>query len=706
MKTQAASETSASSRGSSATVSVAQAEAALIEHYPRLVRLAYVTLPAGLGKHRRAMAAHRLVQSALPTSPAPSRQGGAYGVLRVRVLRAALEFGDQGRLRAALEGVRMPRVVGLRAHPQAGGDGELALYRALSALPAPARAAYALMSAEALGEPDARGVLDAAGVSDPREAVRAAAGVRVPAQAAAGGTGTGAVPGMVTGVVTGAGVDAGPGLDLGLGSGAFTGAGTRSGTTAAGPAAGRRLMASGEFDACTLQLRPTDLLRRRRRGRIGGGAAAVVAAGALLFAIAGSGSSSQHYAASGTPAADPHALDPASLVRVPATQWKATARLDFSAWPARGNRTKDTALLGRALSVWANPGASVDVSSTAGTPRSGPAQPPQLLFAGDEDAATVVIFYDGLRVVRYAQPRTGSGRAALDFAQAEDADLTTSAALLVDRVDGNARFLTAPWVAQTQVRDLFKPDQAATDLHRSADGVTDPVPMPGAGATAGTTGSAACGTTWPVMQLRSSSSIAEKHSFLLTDLGDLAPVHLTYTPPPSVGEAAPPVEATGPKALVSWAHSACRLVELRGQGVKAVNDWEFADTALPEGAGDASWTCDRADTWRGPGIALVQFVPPAAKADELGTLAGQQADGNACSRFDQHVMAGVMWKSPADHWYLLAAGSRDTASITATHGVNATSEGPFLATPAARGTRAALTGRLTDGKPLAPLGND
>ncbi|WP_237404650.1 hypothetical protein [Actinacidiphila reveromycinica] len=679
---------------------MAQAEAALVEHYPRLVRLAYVTLPADLGKHHRAMAAHRLVQSSLPTSPVPSRQGGAFGVLRVRVLRAALEFADRGRLRAALDGVRSPRVTGLRTHPQAGGEAEAALYRALSSLPAPARAAYALMSAEALGEPDARGVLDAAGVADPREAVRAAAGVRVPAQAGTG-TAAGAVPGVVTGLVTGAGVDAGAGLGLGAGRGAAG----RAQAEAAGPVAGRRLLASGEFDACTLQLRPTDLLRRRRRGRIAGVAAAVAAAGALLFAVAGSGSSNEHYAASGTPGADPRALDPAALVRVPANGWKSTARLDFSAWPARGDRTKDTALLGRALSVWANPGASVDVSSTPGTPRTGPTQPPQLLFAGDEDAATVVIFYDGLRVVRYAQPKSGSGRAALDFAQAQDADPTTSAALLVDRVDGNARFLTAPWVAGARTRDLFEPGQATADLHRSSDGVTDPVPMPGVSAAADATGSAACGTTWPVMELRSSAAIGTQQSFLLTDLGDLAPVHLTYSPPSAVGGAVAPREATGSQALASWAHSACRLVELRGQGVKAVDDWEFADTALPEGAGEASWTCDRADTWRGPGIALVQFVPPAAKAAEPGTLAGQQADGNACSRYDQHVMAGVMWKSPADRWYLLAAGSRDTASITATNGVQATSEGQFLSAPAPRGTRATLDGRLADGTPLSPLGD-
>ncbi|CAM5739234.1 hypothetical protein SBADM41S_05832 [Streptomyces badius] len=32
---------------------VQQAEAALVEHYPRLVRLAYVVLPPALGRHRR-----------------------------------------------------------------------------------------------------------------------------------------------------------------------------------------------------------------------------------------------------------------------------------------------------------------------------------------------------------------------------------------------------------------------------------------------------------------------------------------------------------------------------------------------------------------------------------------------------------------------------------------------------------------------------
>ncbi|MFB7031286.1 hypothetical protein ACFCXG_31800, partial [Streptomyces sp. NPDC056295] len=41
------------------------AEAALVEHYPALVRLAHLVLPPALGRHRRVLAAHALVQNSL-----------------------------------------------------------------------------------------------------------------------------------------------------------------------------------------------------------------------------------------------------------------------------------------------------------------------------------------------------------------------------------------------------------------------------------------------------------------------------------------------------------------------------------------------------------------------------------------------------------------------------------------------------------------
>lgn len=659
-----------------APVAVEEAEAALVEHYPRLVRLAYLALPTGLGQHRRVLAAHRLVQRSLPRAskvPPPARgvangpRGEAYALLRQKVLREALARGRRGQGRwqwrgrvrtAAAGGTGLPQVVGLRLHPRAGGSEELALDRALAQLAPEARAAFALRGVEELAEADVLAVLAASGAADPRRAVRAAAAV----------------------------------------------------------GSGQHLRAAGEFDPCTLQVRPTDLLRRRQRARAGLVTGAAVAVAALLvtgWSAWGDGGSGRRpaYTATGSagspgspgsPGAGPaaRALDPAALVRPDAQLWASTARMDFTAWPARGGRTGDEELLGRALAVWARPGADVDVSSTPGTPRNAPSQPPQLLFAGNVDAAAVVLFYDGLRVVRFAQPRSGSGRAALDFAQVQDSDVTTAGAVVLTRVDGNTRYLTAPWIADAQTRDLLRPDELGVALHRSKDGVTDPVRTPGAGAAAGT-----CGRTWPVLQLKSSSRIVESHTFLLTDLGDLSPVHLTYTPPPGGGvPARQPREATGAQALVSWAHGACRLGELRGQGVKAVNTWEFARTPLPEGGGEASWTCSRADTWRGPGQVTVAFVAPGAAAGAPGTLAGQQTDGNACSRFGQHVMAGVMWKSPAGHWYLVAAGSRDVDRISVTNGVRASAHGPYLAVRAPRGTRATLTGHLVKGGTLRPLG--
>ncbi|MDC7339382.1 hypothetical protein PQR15_26385 [Streptomyces lydicus] len=45
---------------------VERAEAVIVEHYPRLVRLAYLVLPPSMGRHRRVLTAHGLVQRALP----------------------------------------------------------------------------------------------------------------------------------------------------------------------------------------------------------------------------------------------------------------------------------------------------------------------------------------------------------------------------------------------------------------------------------------------------------------------------------------------------------------------------------------------------------------------------------------------------------------------------------------------------------------
>ncbi|WP_314247750.1 hypothetical protein [Streptomyces sp. DSM 40907] len=72
---------------------VERAEAVLVEQYPRLVRLTYLTLPPSLGQHTRVLLAHRAVQHALPRAGGvrdPGAPGGTLEELRVRVLRAAL----------------------------------------------------------------------------------------------------------------------------------------------------------------------------------------------------------------------------------------------------------------------------------------------------------------------------------------------------------------------------------------------------------------------------------------------------------------------------------------------------------------------------------------------------------------------------------------------------------------------------------------
>ncbi|HET6859516.1 MAG TPA: hypothetical protein VFH94_20815, partial [Streptomyces sp.] len=362
---------------------------------------------------------------------------------------------------------------------------------------------------------------------------------------------------------------------------------------------------------------------------------------------------------------------------------------------ARGDRADDRALLGRALAVWAGPTGAVRVSATPNTATAAPAQPPRLLYAGKVDGAAVVLLHDGQRVVRYAEPESGSGAPELDFARTDDADVTSAAALVVTRGAGGARYLTAPWIAESATRDLLRPDTPARGLAVGEDGVTDAVPGP--------SGGGSC-DSWPVLQLRSSERIVEKHAFLVTDLGDLAPVHLTYTPPP--GSGAPsrqPREATGGPALLSWARGACHLGSLRGSGVRAVNNWVYAQQTLPESGGRASWVCTRADTWQGPGRVLVQLQLPGTSPTAPGVRVAEAKNTASCSRFGQHVLAGANWQAKSGDWYLLAAGSRRITRIEATGAVRATADGPTMAVRAPEGADAKLRAALAEGGTLAAL---
>ncbi|PWI06803.1 hypothetical protein DIZ27_31485 [Streptomyces sp. NWU339] len=637
-----------SSSSDGPVVDVEQAEAALAEHYPRLVRLAYLLLPPGTGRSRRVLTAHALAQRALPrgrtaapvipaqtvqsaeapqAAPSPGRDGDpGYALVRLQVVRTALRAG--GPLRRALLSPPLPRVWGLRLHPRSGGADELALDQRLSALSGPARAAYVLRGLERLADEDVRKVLTDAGVADAAAALCEAD--EVPAE--------------------------------------------------------YRLLDSPEFDPCSLQARPTDLLRRRRhlKAALTAGCALVVC-GALL-GLPGDGWGPDGAAAppyARNPAAQA-ALDPAKLTRVSPAAWKTSARTDFSVWPARGDLTGDTDLLRRALAVWARPGERVQASATPGTPSGGPAGPPQLLYAGTVDSARVVILHDGLRIARYAEPKGGARGAVLDLARVDGADRAGASAVVLSRVDGNVRYLTAPWVREARRRDLREPDTGATDL-TLADGVTSPLASPALRA-------GSC-TSWNVLELTDGTGTR-----LMTDLAELVPARLTAGRPGAAGK------TSGAKALrAAWAPFACSLASVRSAGVRSVNTWAFAEQPLPDGgAGPADWVCTRAETWRGGGTrVLAQFHTPGGP---FGTVVAKAEDVPQCGAREPRVLAGVLWKSPAGTWYLLAAGSRGTTSVTAKGGVEGTAQGNLLTVEAERGAQADLVGTLKDGGSLTGLG--
>ncbi|MDT0391683.1 hypothetical protein [Streptomyces dubilierae] len=620
-------------------VDVEQAEAALVEHYPRLVRLAYLVLPPGLGRSRRVLTAHALTQRALPRSrtPAPvipaqstGRDGDpGYALVRLQVLRTALEAGLPLRLRAWPKRSQLPpllpQVWGLKLFPRSGGADELALDQRLSTLSGPARAAYALRGLERLTDDGARKVLAAVGVADPDGALLEAGGI--PEQFA--------------------------------------------------------LLDSPEFDPCSLQARPTDLMRRRQhlKAALAAGAALLVC-GALL-GLPGEGWGPDGAAAppyARNPAAQA-ALDPAKLTRVPPDAWRISARTDFSVWPARGDLTGDEALLRRALAVWARPGETVQVSATPGTPSGGPAGPPQLLYAGTVDAARVVILHDGLRIARYAEPKDGTQGAALDFARVDGASRAEAGAVVLARADGNVRYLTAPWIEKAAERDLLKPGSGAMDLALT-DGVTAPLASPALR-------SGPC-TSWNVLQVTDGA-----RTRLLTDLGELVPARLTTGRPGSPGE------VSGAAALRTWQPFACSLGTVRSAGVRGVNAWAFNEQPLPDASGSAAWVCTRAETWRGGGArVLAQFHTPGGA---YGAVAAKAENVPACGARDPHVLAGVLWKAKAGDWYLLAAGSRTTASIRATGGVDGSASGSLLTVPAEQGAQAELKGTLKDGRSLGGL---
>ncbi|MGW0118586.1 hypothetical protein [Streptomyces sp. NPDC003327] len=624
------------------------AEAALVEHYPALVRLAHLVLPPELGRHRRVLAAHAVVQRGLSRTGggvvgSPRRSGpaepplreaepSAHDWLRFRVVRAAL----RPPLRVSW-GAALPKALGLRVFPRAGGTDELALDRVLAAAAPATRAALALTALEGLARTRVLALLDAVGVAAPEQVLAEAERLRA----------------------------------------------------AAGPDVAE-LLRRPEFDPCTVHLRPTDLLRRRRRVRT----AALSGAAVLLAGTVVGGLGLDRALAPAARPASSGIQEDVVPVRVPADQWADTSRVDFTAWPARGDRTSDGALLRRALTRWAG-----------GAPRVAASGPPALLYAGTVDGSAVVLLHTGRTLVRYTEPGGGRGRPSLVETRADDGDVTTAAAVVLARAGDRTRYLLAPWIAEAGVRDLRAPAAAVRSLRVAPDGTTDPVadpgptsatasggPGPGVGVGSGAEAAGSCGGV-RVLQLRSSTRIVEDHAFLVVDLGGLVPAHLTWTPLPAPGvPARGPREATGPAGLAAWSASACSLAGLRDGGVRSVNRWEFAAQPLPERTGRGLWVCSRADTWDGRGRADVTLEA----AGRVLPVASVRSTA-ACGRFGQDVLAGTTWSAPGGTRYFLAAGSRRVVGVTADGAVTASARGRLLAAKVTAPGPVTLTGRLADG---------
>ncbi|GGX96319.1 hypothetical protein GCM10010358_57580 [Streptomyces minutiscleroticus] len=189
-------------------------------------------------------------------------------------------------------------------------------------------------------------------------------------------------------------------------------------------------------------------------------------------------------------------------------------------------------------------------------------------------------------------------------------------------------------------------------------------------------------------------------------LRPLSPVHLTYTPPP--GHGAPPArqprEATGARALLAWAHTACRLSGWEGGAVRAVNAWDFAEQDLPEGGGHAVWSCVRASTWRGPGAVTLLLRTDRSSAAAPGRLVGRARATAACSRFGRDVVAGARRRSPRGHRYFLAVGSRAVVRVEADGAVGTARDGRTLAVRAPEEGTVRVTARLDDGGRLREVG--
>ncbi|MEK8142748.1 hypothetical protein NKH18_12555 [Streptomyces sp. M10(2022)] len=211
------------------------------------------------------------------------------------------------------------------------------------------------------------------------------------------------------------------------------------------------------------------------------------------------------------------------------------------------------------------------------------------------------------------------------------------------------RYLTAPWVRAVSVRDLLAPLREPHALHRGSDGVTAAMAGPGSSARG-------C-RSWPALELRDGTAAR-----LMTDLGELVPARLTSGRPT-------PARGVGPGGAG----------ELGADGVSAAGG-AFARGALGELLAVRETAAARGR--REGAVALHQGGDLAGRGQQgagpvPGTAGILRRPRNGCGARRglpdcgvrrPRVLAGVLWKSQGGQWYVLAAGSRQFVSLSATGG--------------------------------------
>ncbi|WP_157429969.1 hypothetical protein [Actinomadura oligospora] len=564
------------------------------KRYRRLARIAYLILPEGLERHDRVVLAHWIVGRARHRRDHRGDAEVIYAGLRRRVLRSALRSA----VRIDQRGPGAERVRSaswLRIQPLA--DGDPAALGVLAALSPRGRAAYALLRLEELPEDEARAELAALGVPGPDDALAEAA----------------AVPPLGEAVVRA--------LDPTV----------------------VRLHARRTFRP----LAAARELRRRRGARVVLGAAVAVVPVATVgaFALANGGFPIAGVRLAGHPAAEPRG---GRVVAAPDDLWRRSARLELTAWPARGDLVRDRAFVAQAVRAW-----------EAGTPgAAAKAGGPQLLFAGTVGTSRVALLRDGATVARFTD-----GRLEVFPVGRSQPDGATPLKV------APGRYLLPPWVSGVRAADLASggtKGAAAWTPVPVRDGLTADVPQP--------VPAPAARGCWrgPVLEL-SQPQVPDGRPYTVADLGGLVSANLLYQPAPP-GPAWPHPVGGGPDALPAgfalWRRIGCSpagpaALDRRGRGdVESATAREFWTGALPDGAGPGHWICARYAYTGGRGATYAVLL------DDRGVhVTGRRLDTPDCSSAGGDLASAGWWRSPKGRWHYLAAASRRVTVLSA--------EGPF-----------------------------